>query len=187
MCRILLLTHAHTRTHTHTHAHAHAHTHTLTHRNYTERNAPILQQYRSRRLSRVHTSTLHTHTHTHTHTKPFCSPAIFNPSLPLPLSLLSAQNLIEIGKQGDLRHSITNFYAKFASQAQHSAEFKPVFIVPYYDVFGLGKSVCVCCVKTCISLSPSLSLTHTPSLSPSLTHTHTPPPPLSRSPQSNWS
>ena len=56
-----------------------------------------------------------------------------------------------VGTTGELRKSITNFYTKSASmciqymynvmsaaKAQHSSNFKPVFMVPYYDVFGLG-------------------------------------------------
>lgn len=58
-------------------------------------------------------------------------------SLSLSLHPSSSQNLIEISND-DLRLSLTNFYKKFASEAQHSSEFKPVYIVPYYDVFGLG-------------------------------------------------
>jgi hypothetical protein len=51
------------------------------------------------------------------------------------------ENLIEIDTTGDLRHSITNFYAQFAPVAKQSSEFKPVFMVPYYDVFGLEQLV----------------------------------------------
>ena len=65
---------------------------------------------------------------------------ILDKCTPLILQCFLPQNLIQINPGGDLRHSITKFYTLFASKAQHSSVFKPVFMVPYYDVFGLGKT-----------------------------------------------
>ena len=53
---------------------------------------------------------------------------------------LDSDLFIMLSPMSDLRREMTQFYQSFSSPASATnSDFEPVFLTPYYDLFGLGR------------------------------------------------